>query len=50
MSGIEANLYLVILLYMIIYILVTTLSIPVATYLTIIGGLAFGPYKGTLIV
>ena len=50
MSGIEDNLYLVILLYMIFYIFVTTLSIPVATYLTIIGGLAFGPYKGTLIV
>ena len=50
MSGIEDNLYVVIFLYMFFYIFVTTLSIPVATYLTIIGGLVFGPYKGTLIV
>ncbi|MBL42792.1 MAG: hypothetical protein CMM49_09060 [Rhodospirillaceae bacterium] len=50
MSNVESNLFLVIVIFAVIYILVATLSIPVATYLTLIGGLAFGPYKGTLII
>ncbi|PPR79970.1 MAG: hypothetical protein CFH01_00076 [Alphaproteobacteria bacterium MarineAlpha2_Bin1] len=50
MSNVESNLGLVIILFIIIYIIVTTLSIPVATYLTLLGGLLFGQYKGTVIV
>ena len=50
MYNVNANIVLAIILFSLIYIFVTTLSLPVATYLTIIGGVVFGPYKGTIIV
>ncbi len=49
-ENLRTNIEYVIFFYLIIYILVTALSIPVASYMTILGGLLFGQIMGTVIV
>lgn len=50
LSFIKENLAFSVLLYTGLYVIVVALSIPGATFMTLIGGLFFGQYLGTLLV
>jgi uncharacterized membrane protein YdjX (TVP38/TMEM64 family) len=46
----QDNLYLAIAIYFLVYVILTALSLPFASALTIVGGALFGRWLGTLIV
>ena len=46
----KQNFFFVLVLFIFLYVLVTTLSLPVATFLTLVGGALFGFSSGLIIV
>lgn len=49
-QGVDQNLILSLLVFGVAYIIVTATSLPVAAFLTILGGFLFGPYISLIIV